>query len=61
MPREPLEEDRESLEAWEKLAQNKPSKQALPPAAGGMRYGWALLLGFIVLIILALLLQQVPA
>lgn len=61
MPREPLEEDRESLEAWSKLEQNTPSKQALPPAAGGLKLAGALLLGMIVLIILALVLQGVPS
>lgn len=61
MPREPLNEDRESLDAWEKLPRNQPSKEALPPATGGMKLAWVLLLAMGVLIILALLLQAVPS
>lgn len=61
MPREPLEEDHESLDAWSKLPQNKPSKEALPPAAGGTRLAWVLLLATGALIILALLSQAVPS
>lgn len=61
MPREPLAEDRESLEAWEKLPRNPPSKQALPPMTGGLKLAGALLLALAVLIILTLLLQGVPS
>ena len=61
MPREPLEEDPESLEKWGGLPQNPPSKQALPPMTGGLRIAGALLLALAVLIILTLLFQGVPS
>jgi hypothetical protein len=61
MPREKLPEDPESLEKWTQLSQNTPSKQAMPPAMGGLKLTWVLLLGFAVLIILALVFQLFPS
>lgn len=55
-PREELEAEPDALEAWDKLPQGKPSKQAFSPATGGMRLGWwllilgAVVIGFAVLI-----------
>ena len=37
-----LDAKQDALEAWSKLPQGKPSRQALPPAGGGLGhlYGW---------------------
>lgn len=54
MPREELPPDPDALEKWRKLPQNQPSKHALPPVSGGMRWVWWLLplLGALILIAL---------
>ena len=57
MPRDELPYDPEALEEWRNLPQNKPSRQALPPAAGGTRFAWALLAFTIGIVILGLLSQ----
>ncbi len=46
-----LPPDPDSVEKWESLPQNKPSRQALPPAAGGLRMTRVLLVGLFVIII----------
>jgi hypothetical protein len=60
-----LPPDPDSLEMWQKLPQNQPSKQALPPATGGtqmaMRMGLAFLLILSAVIIIGLFLQRGPA
>jgi len=37
-----LQAKRDALDAWSKLPQGKPSREALPPAGGGLGYffGW---------------------
>jgi len=60
MSKENLPPDPESLEQWQKLPQNAPSRQALPPMTAGMR-GWLWFAIFVaVLIALGLLLQRWP-
>jgi hypothetical protein len=57
--REPLPHDPESLEKWQQMPSTPPSKQALPPATGGMRgLSVKLLIALLVFIILVGLLQQ---
>ncbi|GIL11503.1 MAG: hypothetical protein BroJett038_02230 [Chloroflexota bacterium] len=55
MPDDNLPPDPDALAKWEKLPQNKPSKQALPPLAGGARRMWwalALLAGLALIALL---------
>jgi hypothetical protein len=59
-PHEPLPPDPESLEKWRQLPHNRPSREALPPAAGGLRLATGLLIVFALLIILALIFQGRP-
>lgn len=61
MPHEPLQPDEESLEQWKSLPQNAPTPRAMPPVFGGARWTWLLLIGFGLLILLALLLGRPPA
>ncbi len=62
MPQVPLPKDPDSLEKWKQLPQEPPSRQALPPMAGGsQRWLTGLLIVLAVLIILALLSQARPA
>lgn len=56
--RDPLPPDPESLEKWQQMPNSEPSKQAMPPATGGMRGSVKLLIALTVLIILVALLQQ---
>ncbi len=53
-----LEPDPDAVEKWRSLPQNKPSRQALPPATGGLSINRTLLLGFglvmLVLIVVSL-------
>lgn len=56
-----LRPDPDALAEWEKLPQNKPSREALPPLAGGGRWSAVLLVLIFILIIAALLLQSRPA
>jgi hypothetical protein len=61
MPRDPLPPDPDSVEKWKQMPQNAPSRNALPPATGGMgqaRWLYGLLIVMAVLIILSWLLQQ---
>jgi hypothetical protein len=46
-----LPPDPDSVEKWESLPQNKPSRQAFPPAAGGLGLSRVLLMGLFVIII----------
>ncbi len=55
-PRPELPPDPEALEMWRQLPQNKPSRQALPPAAGGLGWSRALTGGLLFLILLLVLL-----
>lgn len=55
MPRENLPPDPDSLEKWQQLPQNRPSKNALPPMAGGLQWAFWLLLILAVVIIFGLL------
>ncbi len=56
MPTEPIPPDPDSLEQWKQLPQNIPSKDALPPMTGGLRWvGWLLVI--VVIVILFGLLQ----
>jgi hypothetical protein len=57
MPTEPLPPDPESVEKWRNLPQNKPSRDALPPATGGLNMSRALLFGFGALMLLALVIS----
>ncbi len=47
MPRDPLPPDPESEEAWRNMPQTPPSKQALPPATGGLQMTRALVFIFL--------------
>jgi hypothetical protein len=60
MPKDDLPPDPDSLAKWEKLPQNQPSKQALPPVAGGGRWTLWLLVFLSILLVLALLWQSRP-
>lgn len=59
MPAEPLPPDPESVEKWRNLPQNKPSREALPPMTGGLRLNRALLVGFGVLLLAAVVISLV--
>lgn len=58
MSRDELPPDPDALAQWKKLPQNPPSKRALPPAAGGMRWTLWLLALLVALAVIALLLQN---
>jgi hypothetical protein len=55
----PLPPDPDSVEKWEQMRQDKPSRHALPPATGGMMLSRGLLLALLVfgilMVVLALL------
>ncbi|HEX2906218.1 MAG TPA: hypothetical protein VHO69_05115 [Phototrophicaceae bacterium] len=55
MVRQDLPPDPDAKAKWEQLPQNQPSKQALPPVAGGGRWVWGLLLLLALFVVLALL------
>ncbi|MFN8449007.1 MAG: hypothetical protein U0521_10525 [Anaerolineae bacterium] len=57
MPTDPLPPDPESVEKWRSLPQNKPSRDALPPATGGLRLNRALLVGFGILMLAAVVIS----
>lgn len=57
MPSEPLPPDPESVEKWQAMPQNKPSKDALPPMTGGLQVNRALLVGAGILLALAVAAQ----
>lgn len=46
MPDEKLEPDQEALDAWEKMPKGTPSKEAMPPLTGGMRWVTGLIVVF---------------
>ncbi len=52
-----LPPDPDALEKWKNLPQNKPSKEALPPVAGGTRWLWGML-ALSILVLIVLLLQR---
>ncbi|MBZ0276096.1 MAG: hypothetical protein K8I60_08130 [Anaerolineae bacterium] len=58
VPRDELPTDPDSLARWENLPHNEPSRESLPPAAGGTRWVRGLLLLLLFLMILGLLLQS---
>lgn len=60
-PSQPIEPDPESVENWERLPQNTPSKDALPPMMGGSRAALMFVVLLLVLAALALLFGQPPA
>jgi hypothetical protein len=51
----PLPPDPDAVEKWRQLPQNKPSRQALPPATGGNTFSRALLIGFVVLVVIVVI------
>ncbi|MEP7292459.1 MAG: hypothetical protein ABI835_11785 [Chloroflexota bacterium] len=57
MANQPLPPDPASVEKWRALPQNKPSRDALPPMTGGLRTSRALLFGFGIVLLLALIVQ----
>ncbi len=58
VPRDELPSDPDSLARWEELPHNEPSREALPPAAGGLRLARGLLFLLLLLVILGLLLNS---
>jgi hypothetical protein len=52
MKRDPLPPDPDAVEKWRELPQNKPSRQALPPATGGSSFSRALVIGLIVITVI---------
>ncbi len=50
-----LPPDPDAVEKWRQLPQNKPSRQALPPATGGNALNRALLIGLIVIVIIVVI------
>ena len=57
VPRDDLPPDPDSLTKWKRLPQNKPSKQALPPVAGGAQWTLWLLVILFALVLIVLLVQ----
>lgn len=57
MADEPLPPDPESVEKWQALPQNKPSKDALPPATGGLQINRMLLIGLGVVMLVVVAMQ----
>ncbi|MBI5671214.1 MAG: hypothetical protein HZC41_24725 [Chloroflexi bacterium] len=55
MSQNQLPPDPDSLSRWEQMPHNQPSKQALPPMAGGARWSLWLLGLLFVLMVIALL------
>lgn len=55
MPTNSLPPDPDALDQWEKLPKNTPSHRALPPMAGGVRWGWWLLIILAIVVIFGLL------
>ena len=55
-----LQQDPDALEAWRKLPQSQPSKQALPPATQGFpNWLWGLIAFGALIVILALVGQAI--
>lgn len=57
MPREELPPDPDAVEEWKKLPQSEPSREAMPPATGGSRWTWVLLIFFGIVIVITILTQ----
>lgn len=57
MPTDLLPPDPESVEKWHGMPQNKPSRDALPPATGGLQISRALLFGFGALMLAAVVIS----
>lgn len=58
MPEEELPPNPDVMEQWQNLPQNKPSKDALPPVAGGFpRWLWWVLGAVIVIGIIGAIVQ----
>jgi hypothetical protein len=60
MTREPLDPHSESLAKWEKLPQNEPLRDALPPMTGGTRLAFAFLFILAILVVVGLLQGRLP-
>jgi hypothetical protein len=60
MPDDELKPDPNALEEWKKLPQHEPSRQSLPPATGGMRWAWGLLIVLGLIALVAVLAQVLP-
>ena len=60
MPTDPLPPDPNSLDEWQHMPQNRPSRDAHAPAMGGTRWAIGLLIIMGALLILALLFQGQP-
>jgi hypothetical protein len=58
MSSDPLPPDPDSLAKWQNLPHNKPSKDALPPATGGLRWAFGLLIILSLLLLIGLLAQN---
>ncbi|MDZ4765242.1 MAG: hypothetical protein SGI73_11885 [Chloroflexota bacterium] len=50
-----LPPDPDSVEKWSQLPQNKPSRQALPPVAGGLLLTRTLLIGLFVVAVVVII------
>ncbi len=58
MPKDELPPDPKAVEQWNKLPQNKPSNEALPPMAGGFpRWLWWILGGIVILGIIGVIIN----
>lgn len=57
--RQPLEADPDAVEKWRSLPQNKPSRQAMPPATGGLSLNRTLLLGFGLLMLVVIVVSLI--
>ena len=55
MAKDELPPDPDAVEKWKDLPQNAPSRKALPPATGGMRWAWMIVGLTALVIILAVL------
>jgi hypothetical protein len=52
---QPVEQDPESASRWQSMPQTAPSKDALPPAAGGLRWLGVLLILLLIVVIVGVL------
>lgn len=57
MPEE-LKPDPDALEKWQQMPQNQPSKDALPPASGGLNWAWGLIVLLGVIVMIAVVMQH---
>ncbi len=55
--KEPLQPDRDSVDAWNALPKGEPSRQALPPLTGGSRWLNALIFAGIIILLIVILTQ----